>query len=536
MTAPPPLLTGAVGDRYTIVRELGRGGMATVYLASDLKLQRQVALKVLRPELGAALGTDRFLREIQIASRLNHPHILALHDSGEAGGHLYYAMPYVEGESLRQRLDREGQLSIPEVIAIVRAVASALTYAHQQGIVHRDIKPENILLAQDSDGGTAHVFVADFGIARALGAAGGERRTETGLALGTPAYMSPEQGAAGSRLDGRSDIYALGCVAYEMLAGQPPFTGPTAQSILARHSVDPVPPLHTVRATVPPSAEYAITRALAKVPADRFNTADEFAQALTAEHVPASYGRRATARRLKLATGVLVGAAAVGGGGMILRGSASPAIMPSASSIAVLPFVSPGYDTALAQLGRDLAVTISATLDGVGGIKTADRLTLANATDRQSASPAEGAALARRLGATSFMRGTLVRARDAIRVDAGLYSTEGLAPLAEAITVTGHRDSLGALTDSVTWAILRRVWQKGEVPSPSLSGVTTSSLPALRRSGGRTGYNQSPSKRERERRAEGRRSYRRVAIIPAKASSVVAQKPNIQRSNSLRTW
>jgi tRNA A-37 threonylcarbamoyl transferase component Bud32/TolB-like protein len=477
MTAPPPLLTDAVGDRYTIVRELGRGGMATVYLASDLKLQRQVALKVLRPELGAALGTDRFLREIQIASRLTHPHILALHDSGEAGDHLYYAMPYVEGESLRQRLDREGQLSIPEVIAIVRAVASALTYAHQQGIVHRDIKPENILLSTNGAANATHPLVADFGIARALDKAGGDRLTETGLALGTPAYMSPEQAAVGSRLDGRSDIYALGCVAYEMLAGAPPFTGPTAQSILARHAVDSVPPLHTVRATAPASVEYAITRALAKVPADRFTNANEFADALIAEHAPASFRRRSLPRRTRLALGVGVGAAAVGIAGMMLHSSAAPVIMPSATRIAVLPFVSPSSDTALARLGRDLAVTISATLDGVGELKTADRLTLANAT---AVSPSEGAALARQLGASSFLRGTLVRAGDQIRLDAGLYSTEGLAPLADAFTVTGHRDSLGALTDSVTWALLRRVWQRGEAPSPSLAAVATRSLPALR--------------------------------------------------------
>jgi tetratricopeptide (TPR) repeat protein/TolB-like protein len=291
--------------------------------------------------------------------------------------------------------------------------------------------------------------------------------------------MSPEQSAADGRLDGRSDIYALGCVAYEMLAGAPPFTGSTAQAILARHAVDPVPPLHTVRATVPASVEYAITRALAKVPADRFTTAEEFAQGLTAAHLPKPLGRRTSLRGLYMAMAI-VGAAAVGTGGMMLRSSASPRVIPSASTVAVLPFISPGYDTALSQLGRDLAVTISATLDGVGGIKSADRLSIANATDRQSASPAEGAALARRLGASSFVRGTLVRSGDAVRLDAGLYSTEGLAPLGEAVTVTGHRDSLGALTDSVTWALLRRVWRRGEVPSPSLSAVTTKSVPALR--------------------------------------------------------
>jgi eukaryotic-like serine/threonine-protein kinase len=243
MSAPANLLADVLRDRYSIERELGRGGMATVYLATDLKLQRQVALKVLRPELGATLGNERFLREIAIAARLNHPHILALHDSGEAGSHLYYAMPYVEGESLRQRLEREGQLPVPEVLAIIRSVASGLTYAHQHGVIHRDIKPENILLAGNASSGLPHPWIADFGIARALDLAGCERLTETGLALGTPAYMSPEQSAGGSRLDGRSDVYALGCVAYEMLAGEPPFTGPTAQAIIAKRFSEPIPHL-----------------------------------------------------------------------------------------------------------------------------------------------------------------------------------------------------------------------------------------------------------------------------------------------------
>src|SRR5918995_4466832 len=211
-------VSAALADRYVLERELGHGGMATVYLALDLKLQRKAAIKVLRPELAASLGNDRFLREIEIAARLSHPHILPLHDSGEAGGHLYYAMPYVEGESLRQKLEREGQLPIEEVIAIARAVASALSHAHRQGVVHRDIKPENILLARGNDGLAAHALVADFGIARALDAAGGERLTETGLALGTPAYMSPEQ-ASGDQVDARSDLYSLACVLYEMLAG-----------------------------------------------------------------------------------------------------------------------------------------------------------------------------------------------------------------------------------------------------------------------------------------------------------------------------
>jgi tetratricopeptide (TPR) repeat protein/TolB-like protein len=455
--------------------------MATVYLAEDLRLGRRVALKVLQPDLAATLGPERFLREIQIASRLTHPHILALHDSGEADRRLFYAMPYVEGESLRQRLSREGQLPIKDVLEIVRAVAGALTYAHQMGIVHRDIKPENILLARTTDGGPAHPLLADFGIARALDVAGGERLTETGLALGTPAYMSPEQATAGSRLDGRSDIYALGCVAYEMLAGSPPFTGQTAQAIMARHVVDRVPPLHTVRATVPPALEQAIEQALAKAPADRFETANQFADALVAERA-LKLPRHRDGRRTRLTVGALLVVAAGGiGGWTMLRHSSLPPVSPVAASMAVLPFVAATADTALVRLGRDLAVTISASLDGVGGIQTAERLSVATATaDKPTLTAAEAAALAQRLGASGFVRGTLVRAGDKVRLDFGLYQVEGLAPLAEGITVSGHRDSIGALTDSATWALLRQVWQRGKPPSPSLADVATRSLPALR--------------------------------------------------------
>ena len=246
------LLTAALADRYRVERELGRGGMATVYLAHDLRHDRPVALKVLRPELAASLGPERFLQEIRIAARLQHPHILPVHDSGEAAGRLWYTMPYVEGESLRQRMAREGQLPLDQAVRIATQVLSALGYAHAHGVIHRDIKPENILLEGDE------AVVADFGVARAITAAGQDRLTETGLALGTPAYMSPEQATATRELDGRSDLYALGCVLYEMLAGQPPFVGATAQQLLARHAMDPVPPLRTVRATVPEGVERSV--------------------------------------------------------------------------------------------------------------------------------------------------------------------------------------------------------------------------------------------------------------------------------------
>jgi serine/threonine-protein kinase len=264
----------ALAERYRVERELGRGGMATVYLAEDLRHERSVAVKVLRPELAAALGSDRFLREIKLTARLDHPHILPLLDSGEADGFLFYVMPYVDGESLRERLNREKQLPIEDAIQITRDVADALAFAHQHDVVHRDIKPENILLA------AGHARVADFGIARAVSAAGSDRLTETGLAVGTPAYMSPEQAVGESDLDGRGDIYALGCVLYEMLAGRPPFTGPTVESIVRQHVAAEVPSVATIRPAVSRIIAAAIGRALAKTAADRFGTAREFGDAL----------------------------------------------------------------------------------------------------------------------------------------------------------------------------------------------------------------------------------------------------------------
>jgi eukaryotic-like serine/threonine-protein kinase len=254
-------------------KELGRGGMAIVYLARDLKHERLVALKVLHPELAATLGPERFLREVRTTARLQHPHILPVHDSGEAAGQLWYTMPFVRGESLRDRLRREVQLPVEVAVDLGRQVALALDYAHREGVVHRDLKPENILLSE------GQALLADFGVARALAAGSETQLTETGMALGTPAYMSPEQATAG-QMDGRSDIYALGCVLYEMLAGEPPFTGPTPHAVLAKRVLEPVPHVRTLRESVPEPLEQAITRALAKAPADRFQTAAEFAREL----------------------------------------------------------------------------------------------------------------------------------------------------------------------------------------------------------------------------------------------------------------
>ncbi|MGH7674590.1 MAG: protein kinase domain-containing protein, partial [Gemmatimonadales bacterium] len=289
MTHPLHDLAAALADRYHVERELGRGGMATVYLAQDLKHDRPVALKVLHPALAAALGPERFHREIMLAARLQHPHVLGVHDSGEAAGQLWFTMPFVEGESLRSRLARERQLPVEDALRIVREAALGLEYAHQHGVIHRDIKPENLLLT--TDGST---LVADFGVARALG--GGEQQlTGTGIAVGTAAYMSPEQARGERQLDARTDVYALGCVLYEMLAGEPPFTGPTAQAIIARAMTGTPRPIHPMRAGVPDGLDAVIARAMAVTPADRYPSAAEFARALgpvvTAEVRPAAAPR-----------------------------------------------------------------------------------------------------------------------------------------------------------------------------------------------------------------------------------------------------
>jgi serine/threonine-protein kinase len=267
-------LTSALADRYRIERQLGQGGMATVYLGEDLKHDRLVAIKVLRPELAAVLGAERFVQEIKTTAALQHPHILPLFDSGTADSFLYYVMPYVEGETLRTRLDREKQFGVEEAVRITREVADALDYAHERGIVHRDIKPGNIML----EGG--HAVVADFGIARAVRAGAGDRLTSTGIVVGTPVYMSPEQAAGERDLDGRTDLYSLACTLYEMLAGLPPFTGPTAESVVHQHLAVEPRAITEIRPAVPAGLAGVLQRALAKNPADRFGRVSQFSDAL----------------------------------------------------------------------------------------------------------------------------------------------------------------------------------------------------------------------------------------------------------------
>ncbi|MEO7987166.1 MAG: protein kinase [Gemmatimonadales bacterium] len=344
-------LSAALADRYRIERELGRGGMATVYLVHDLRHDRPIALKVLHPQLAAALGPERFQREIRIAARLQHPHILTVLDSGDTAGILWFTMPFVRGESLRDRLNREKQLPVEDALRIAREAADALDYAHHEGIIHRDVKPENILLA-----GT-HALVADFGIARALGAEPESKLTETGLSIGTPAYMSPEQAAGDRNLDARTDIYSLGIVLYEMLAGETPFAAPTAQAMIARRFTESPRPLGQLRDTIPETLAHAVAKALARQPADRYSTAAEFARALESPATaaatgslsapaattvipsppPAASGRRHAPLTLALGVGFVLGLGVLFGW-LRTHGTADPAGGIGPRLLAVLPF------------------------------------------------------------------------------------------------------------------------------------------------------------------------------------------------------
>ena len=320
MSDPVTRLNAALEGRYAIERELGEGGMATVYLADDLKHSRKVALKVLKPELAAVVGAERFLAEIETTASLTHPHILPLHDSGEADSFLFYVMPYLEGETLRNRIDREHQLPVDEAVALASKVAGALQHAHEHGVIHRDIKPANILL-QDGE-----PVVADFGIALALGVAGGTRLTETGLSVGTPFYMSPEQATGDQAVGASTDTYALGSVLYEMLVGEPPYPGTTAQAVLGKIIAGNPVSATEQRPSIPANVDAAVRKALEKLPADRFTSAQDFATALGDEHF--RYGELATVgadvgvgpwKRLTIAMTTLAALLAVTLGWSLLR-------------------------------------------------------------------------------------------------------------------------------------------------------------------------------------------------------------------------
>ncbi|HSD33648.1 MAG TPA: protein kinase [Gemmatimonadales bacterium] len=395
----PAQLAEALRDRYALERELGRGGMATVYLAHDRKHDRPVALKVLHAELAATLGPERFQREIRLAARLQHPHILTVLDSGEAAGHLWFTMPFVEGESLRDRLNRERQIPVEDALRIAREAAQGLQYAHEHGVMHRDIKPENILLTQDGS-----TLVADFGIARAFG--GGEARlTETGMAIGTPAYMSPEQASGDQTLDARTDIYSLGCVLFEMLAGEPPFTGPTVQAIIAKRLTQPVPSVRQSRPTVPEAAERALRQALAPIPADRFATAGDLARALQTSATPRlSAPSQSGRRRLPVAALMLVLGFLIGLGVLFAwrRSHSGGGDGAGPKRIAVLPFENLG-DSTDAYFADGMTDEVRGKLSQLSGLAVIARSS-SNEYRRSNKSPQE---IARELGAEYLLTATV---------------------------------------------------------------------------------------------------------------------------------
>jgi tRNA A-37 threonylcarbamoyl transferase component Bud32/tetratricopeptide (TPR) repeat protein len=410
-------LREAVADRYAVERELGRGGMAVVYLARDLRHERRVAIKVLRPELTVSLVADRFLREIQIAAQLQHPLIVPLHDSGGTDELLWYVMPFIEGETLRQRLQREGQLPLDDALQITQDAAAALQCAHDHGFVHRDIKPENILLS----GG--HALLADFGIARALTRAAGEG-TSSGVAIGTPAYMSPEQAAGGAVIDARSDIYSLGCVVYEMLAGEPPFTGPTPQAVIARHVSERTPSVRVVRPAVPEEVASAIERALAKTPADRFGSAHELIEALTAPRAERPRPKR-TAIGGRVAVGVVSAAVAVLLYWLVPRIVNSGELNPSQHVLAPFLEAGAGVDRELSKLWEQELTSAFRQVPNI----TVVEATLVN--DRRLRRPGDPSdfgywlQVAKDLRAGRLVVPSLVRAGDSSRVVAELYEVRG---------------------------------------------------------------------------------------------------------------
>jgi tetratricopeptide (TPR) repeat protein len=458
MTDQLDRLATALTDRYTIERELGSGGMATVYLAHDLRHDRPVAIKVLRPELAAVLGAERFLNEIKVTANLQHPHILPLHDSGEADGFLYYIMPYVEGETLRDRLEREQQLSLDDALRISREVADALSYAHSRGVIHRDIKPENILLQ------SGHAVVADFGIARAIDRAGGETLTATGLAVGTPAYMSPEQAAGSKDVDGRGDLYSLGCVLYEMLAGEPPFTGPTVESIVRQHLTVEPPNITAIRPAVPAQVAATLERALAKTPADRFNPVALFAEALgqmpslgVASAPPAA--RRWSRTRLVLLAlaAVVVVIAAVLIGRRTVR---SPGGSDMATDrVVVLPYDNRTGDPALDPVGLMAAEWITEGLMQTGAVQVVPNFMAAEAISQ-----------ARDAGGTVVLNQVAERTQSGIAVMGSYYLRgEELEFHSEVVDVTS----------GTPFATVDPVWGSADDPRGAIDSVRIQVMGAL---------------------------------------------------------
>jgi serine/threonine-protein kinase len=473
----------ALAGRYRIDRKLGEGGMSVVFLARDLRHDRRVAVKMLRPELTAAIGSDRFLREIRIIAGLQHPHILPLHDSGDAGGSLYYVMPFVEGESLRARLDRGGPLPPAEALQIAREVASALDYAHAQGVIHRDIKPENILLTGQ------HAIVADFGIARAVDAAGGASVTATGVVVGTPAYMSPEQ-AAGEPVDARSDQYSLACVMYEMLSGAAPFAGTTPREVMARHAIEPVPPLASVRPDLPPVLSQALARALEKYPSARYRSAGSMVAAMEGTATPAgstlsvpAAARKRPGRGHTLAALAIVVAMAAAVATWTLRRRppepAAPAPAGAATAVAVLPFAVSGSDTL--GLSEGLVGLLGTKLDGAGDLRAVDsRALLSHVAQKPSArvGPEEAAVVARHFGAGLYVLGDVVQIPGRLRLSAAMYAP-GRGDAVARAEAEGDVARLFELVDQLTARLLAG-YSGRESRVSGIAAVTTASLPALK--------------------------------------------------------
>ena len=413
--APTP---GFISDRYTIVRELGRGGMATVYLARDVRYERDVAIKVLSPEISQGIAGDRFLREISVAAKLTHPHIVPLLDSGETPGMLWFAMPVLEGQSLRDRLDREPQLPLADAVGIARDVALALGYAHAHGVVHRDIKPENVLLS----GGSA--AVSDFGLAKGIAAGGTDSLTMTGITVGTPFYMSPEQATGAESIDGRSDIYSLGCMLYEMLTGEPPYVGKTMQAVIAKRFTDPIPSARRLRPSIPPAVDDVIARALAHAPVDRYATGEEFADALAL--AAGSDGRIAVApsgagrRTRRLAIGAAVGVLAIGAAFALyrLRGGGAGGASSRPRSIAVLPFANMSGDKEQDYFSSGMTDELLNALSKVKRLRVAARASSYSLRDHA----ADVRYIGQKLNVEAVLEGTVQRSGDRVRVSAELVN------------------------------------------------------------------------------------------------------------------
>jgi serine/threonine-protein kinase len=423
-------LQTVIGASYPIERELGRGGMATVYLARDLRHDRRVALKVLRPDLAVALGPERFEQEIRLAARLQHPHILTVLDSGGSGSVLWFTMPFVEGESLSARLERERQLPIAEAVRLACEVADALDCAHSHGIVHRDIKPGNILLSgTPSPGriasGQDHALVTDFGVARSLADRPSDRLTQTGMAVGTPAYMSPEQAAGERHIDARTDVYSLSCVLYEMLVGEPPYTGPTAQAITAKQFSEPVPSARRLRDTVPPAVDAVIHRGLARAPADRFTSAKEFGESLAAAcH---AVEKNSVNRMPVFAALALLLIATLGllwrQVGSRQTPAANPVGIPN-NRLAVLPFTEFGGDSSQRYLADGLTEETISALSHIRGL----RVIAATSVMKYRGSGKTVAEIGRELEVGSVLEGSIRRTGDRLRVRVQLVDTKTQEP------------------------------------------------------------------------------------------------------------